>query len=82
MIVWRREQDLTELIQKDNVGGSGSVLVGLGDTGDDGPAVATALGMPLALAALLGLVRHLGLREDSSKHHTFSFKIGKSFNSY
>lgn len=39
--------------------------------------VAAARTMPLALMALLGLVRHLELREDSAKHKTFSLTMGK-----
>lgn len=71
-------KDLAELVRSDFVGGSCNVSSGCSDMSGENSMtshVAAARTMPLALMALLGLVRHLELREDSAKHKTFSLTM-------
>lgn len=75
------KQDLAELVRADYVGDNRNVSRGVGESNGESSAtshVAGARAMPLALTALLGLVRHLELEEDSAKHHTFSLTMGKT----
>ncbi|CAM9768425.1 unnamed protein product [Sphacelaria rigidula] len=74
-------KDLAELVRADYVGDNRNVSRGVGESNGESSAtshVAGARAMPLALTALLGLVRHLELEEDSAKHHTFSLTMGKT----
>lgn len=79
-IVSRVGQDLADLVRVDGIGGGGAALQGPGGaSGDSAEAIhlAAARGMNLALAAFQGLIRHLGLLGDPSKHRTFSLNIGE-----
>lgn len=73
-------QDLAELVNVSEGSGVGVPLPGVGHPlGQKAETchVAAARNLPLALGALQGLVRHLGLLEDASNHGTFSLTIGE-----
>ena len=73
-------QDLAELVNVSEGGGVGARSPGVGHhVGQKAGTchVAAARNLPLALGALQGLVRHLGLLENPSNHGTFSLTIGE-----
>lgn len=72
-------QDLAELVNVKEGSSVGGPSPGVGHpVGEKAGTchVAAARNLPLALGALQGLVRHLGLLEDPSNHGTFSLTIG------
>lgn len=74
-------QDLADLIRRDGVRGGAAFPKGMdGVSGKEDPDthhLAAVRGMTMALTALRGLVRLLGLVEDSDNHNTFSLTLGK-----
>lgn len=72
-------QDLAQLVNVNEGIGVGAPSPGVGHpVGEEGTYhVAAARNLPLALGALQGLVRHLGLLENPSNHGTFSLTIGE-----
>lgn len=73
-------QDLADLIRRDGVRGGAAFPKGIGGvSGKEDPDthhLAAVRGMTMALTALRGLVRLLGLVEDSDNHNTFSLTLG------
>lgn len=73
-------QDLSELLREEGPIGACSVSEGVCNASNEDSSIshlAAARGMPLALAALHGILRHLELLRNPSNLHTFSLTMGE-----